>query len=122
MMAARRARRKRRGLLASIALGLMCVGCLLLSLSLRRHYGRVFTDESAYESRRWLLRGTGYAALLIALWPCISALGAPIGICLWLSNVALAAFTQIMLLTYRPRATAVFGGVGAVLIALGLLL
>jgi len=108
--------------LTSIALGLMCVGCLLLSLSLRRHYRQVFADDSAYARRLWPMRLAGYACVLLALWPCIQLFGAPIGICLWLSVLALAAFVQIMLLTYRPRAIRVFGAFGVVLIAVGAVL
>lgn len=112
--------------MASIALGLSCLGCLLLSLSQRRHYGRVFAgqamaDESAFARWRWPLRLTGYGLVLLALWPCIRLSGAGIGLCLWLSAIALAAFLQIMLLTYRPRRAAVLGCLGAALIALGLL-
>lgn len=88
--------------MASIAFGLTCLGCLLLSLSLRRHYRQVFADESRYGQRLWPLRIAGYALVALALWPCIQLLGAPIGICLWLSILALAAFLVIMLLTYRP--------------------
>jgi hypothetical protein len=106
----------------SIALGLTCLGCLLLSLSLRRHYRQVFTDESAYPRRLWPLRLAGYGCMALALWPCAREFGIPIGICLWLSLAALAAFAQIMLLTYRPRSTTAFGAFGAALIALGLLL
>ena len=93
----------------------------MLSLSLRRHYRQVFTDDSSYERRLWPLRVTGYACVLLALWPCARAFGLPIGLCLWLSMLALAAFTQIMLLTYRPRATPAFGAFGAALILLGVL-
>jgi hypothetical protein len=107
--------------LTSIALGLMCVGCLLLSLSLRRHYRKVFADDAAFARRLWPMRLAGYGCVLLALWPCVLLFGAPIGICLWLSVLALAAFVQIMLLTYRPRATAVFGAFGVLLIAVGLL-
>jgi len=86
--------------MAGVALVLTCLGCLLLSLSLRRHYRQVFADESGYERRLWSLRITGYALVLLGLWPCILLFGAPIGICLWLSILALAAFLQIMVLTY----------------------
>ncbi len=108
--------------MTSIAFGLTCLGCLLLSLSLRRHYRQVFADESAFERRMWLLRWSGYAILALALWPCIREAGLWIGIILWLSMIAPAAFVQIMLLTYRPRANAVFGVFGVALIAAGLLL
>lgn len=107
--------------MGSIATGLTVLGCILLSLSLRRHYRQVFADESTYTVRLWPLRFAGYVLLSLALWPCIVAFGAPIGLCLWLSIVALAAFTQIMLLTYRPRGVAVFGVFGAVLVMAGLL-
>jgi hypothetical protein len=103
----------------SIAIGLMCLGCLLLSLSLRRHYRQVFTDESGYEQRLWPLRIAGYVLVALSLWPCVREFGAPIGICLWLSVLALAAFAQVMLLTYQPRATAVFGAFGVLMVALG---
>jgi len=106
----------------SIALGLTIIGCLLLSLSLRRHYRLVFLEESAFERRKWPLRWSGYALLALALWPCIRESGLWVGIILWLSMVALAAFGQIMLLTYRPRANALFGAFGMVLVAVGLLL
>jgi hypothetical protein len=109
------------GFLISIAFGLTCLGCLLLSLSLRRHYRQVFSDESAYQRRMWRMRLAGYACLLLALWPCVRDFGAPIGICLWLSIVALAAFAQIMLLTYRPRTTTAFGAFGVALILAGVL-
>lgn len=105
--------------MASIALGLACLGCLLLSISLRRHYRQVFSDETAFARRKWSLRGSGYITLSLALWPCVRQFGAPIGICLWLSMVALAAFLQIMLLTYRPRGDAAFAVFAVALIAGG---
>lgn len=108
--------------MASIAFGLTCLGCLLLSLSLRRHYRQVFADESAYAARKWPLRWAGYASLALALWPSVRESGLWIGVVLWLSLVALAAFLQIMLLTYRPHSSGVLGGFGVVLIAAGLML
>jgi hypothetical protein len=107
---------------AIIALGLTCLGCLLLSLSQRRHYRRVFADESTYARRQRPLRWSGYAIVFLALWPCVLHSGVWIGLILWLSLVALAAFLQILLLTYRPRAAATSAAAGAALVALGLLL
>jgi hypothetical protein len=107
--------------MASTGLGLICIGCLLLSLSLRRHYRQVFAAESAYEQRRWPLRLAGYALTLLALWPCILLQGLWIGLVLWISMVALAAFALIMLLTYRPRVAPAFGCLGMALVAVGLL-
>jgi hypothetical protein len=94
---------------------------LFLSLSLRRHYRQVFADDSAYVRRKWPLRVSGYICTLLALWPCVLEFRWAIGICVWLSILALAAFLQIMLLTYRPASTAVLGCLGVALIALGLL-
>jgi hypothetical protein len=105
----------------SVAFGLTCLGCILLSLSLRRHHSHVFVDTAAYETRRWSLRLAGYGCLLLALAPCVRLAGVPIGLTLWVSMAALAAFLQILLLTYRPKASAAFGGGAIVLIALGLL-
>lgn len=107
--------------MASIATGLTVLGCILLSLSLRRHYRQLFADESTYARRLWPLRIAGYTLVAFALWPCMLAFGAPIGLCLWLSILALAAFAQIMLLTYQPRGVTVFGALGAVLVVVGLL-
>jgi len=104
------------------ALGLACLACLLLALSLRRHYRQVFADEAAYPRRLWLLRWSGYGCMALALWPCTRELGLWIGIVLWLSLLALAAFLQILLLTYRPRGSLAFGACGVALLALGLLL
>jgi hypothetical protein len=115
-------KRGRADSVTSIALGLTCLACLLLSLSLRRHYRLVLADESAFERRKWLLRWSGYGLLLLALWPCVRESGLWVGIILWLSMLALAAFVQIMLLTYRPRADAALGVFGVALIAVGLLL
>lgn len=108
--------------MASIAFGLTCLGCLLLSLSLRRHYRQVFADEAAYERHKWRLRGAGYALLGMALWPSLRDSGIWIGLILWISLVALAAFLQIMLLTYRPGMNAAFAGLGIALVAAGMLL
>jgi uncharacterized protein DUF3325 len=108
--------------MVSIALGLICLGCVLLSLSLGRHYRQVFADPATFEPRRWPLRVTGYGILLLGLWPCVRALGLWVGLILWLSMLALAAFLQIMVLTYRPHGSAVIGGLGVALVALGFLL
>jgi hypothetical protein len=103
-------------------LGLACLGCLLLSLSLRRHYRQVFADPAGYDRRFRLLRVAGYACVALALWPCVHAVGLAMGVVLWASIAALAAVLQIVVLTYHPRGTAAVGCLGAALVALGLLL
>lgn len=107
--------------MTSIALGLLCIACALLSLSLRRHYREVVIGEGRYQQRKWLLRWTGYAALALALWPSMLSAGAWIGIVLWLSMLALAAMAQLLLLAYRPRAVPMMGALGVVFVLAGLL-
>lgn len=107
--------------MTSIAFGLACVSCLLLSLSLRRHYRQVFPDESRYGARKLWLRWSGHALLALALWPAILAAGPWIGIVLWTSVLALAAVAQVLLLAWRPRSTAAMGALGVVLVVAGLL-
>ncbi len=88
--------------MAFIAFCLSSLGCLLLSLSLRRHYRQMFGNDSAFDQRQWPMRLAGYASVLLALWPCIVDDGLWIGMIVWISVFALSAFLQIMLLTYRP--------------------
>jgi len=107
--------------MTSLAFGLTCLGCVLLSLSLRRHHNQAFADPAGYDRRRWPLRLTGYGCVFLALWPCVRLSGVPIGLTLWISMIALAAFLQGLLLTYRPKSSAAFGGGAIALIALGLL-
>jgi hypothetical protein len=88
--------------MAIVAFCLSSIGCLLLSLSLRRHYVQMFGNDSAYRQRLWTLRVVGYVCVGLSLWPCIHESGLWIGLIVWISLFALAAFLQIMLLTYRP--------------------
>jgi hypothetical protein len=108
--------------MTSIALGLACLGCILLSLSLRRHYKQVFADQSVFERRSLPMRVVGYACVLLSLIPCIATAGVGIGLVLWLSVLALAAMLQALLLTYRPQDNARFGGLSLLLIVLGMVL
>jgi hypothetical protein len=104
-----------------IDVGLICLACALLSLSLRRHYQQVFADIGGYERRVWPLRLLGYGCLALALWPCVRLSGPWVGSVLWVSLSSLGAFLQAMLLSYFPRIGALSGAVGLALVALGLL-
>jgi Protein of unknown function (DUF3325) len=88
--------------MAIIAVCLSSIGCLLLSLSLRRNFRQMVGDDAAYRRRLWPMRIAGYGCVLLALWPCILEAGPWIGITLWIAIFALSAFLQIMLQTYRP--------------------
>lgn len=107
--------------MTSIGFGLACVGCVLLSLSLRRHFKQVIANQSAFEKLQMPLRIGGYLCLAAAWLAAFATAGGPIGFVLWLSMLALAAFTQALLLTYRPQASKWFGGLGVVLMLLGAL-
>jgi hypothetical protein len=104
--------------MSAVSFGLACIGCILLSLSLKRHYRQLWPDVTHYQ--RWY-RVAGYACILLSAIPCFVLSGWWIGLVLWVSVLAAAALAQAMLLTYRPQHSAVFGGLGAVLIVAGLL-
>ena len=111
-----------RSLAIGTALGLACLGCVLLSLSLKRHYKQVFADLADFERRSLPLRTVGYVCVLLSLFPCVSAVGLWVGLVLWLSIVALAAMLQAQLLAWRPKDTPRFGGLSLMLVLLGLAL
>lgn len=105
----------------SLGFGLACIGFILLSLSLKRHFRQVWPHSQTF--KQWLLlnRVAGYSCTLVAIVPCILARGLWIGMVLWLSILAAAAFLQAMLLSYYPQRSVLFAGVSLVLVAVGLL-
>ena len=105
----------------SISFGLACIGFILLSLSQKRHYLRVFPDSGNFQRACPVNRTAGYALVVLSAVPCVLLRGWWIGTVLWVSIWALAAFLQAMLLTYRPSMSLVFGGGGLALVILGLL-
>jgi hypothetical protein len=107
--------------MTSTGFGLACLGFILLSLSLRRHYRQVWPDSAMFE--RWTLRNrvAGYALVGVALIPCVMQEGPWIGLVLWVSMLALAAFLQALLLTWWPARSVLFGGASIALVFLGLL-
>ncbi len=108
--------------MSSIAFGIACIGFILLSLSMKRHYRQVWPDSAAFDS--WYLRNrmAGYACVAVSLVPCLMQYGLWIGLVLWISTLALAAFLQSLLLTYWPERSPLFGGAGLALVVAGLLL
>jgi hypothetical protein len=105
----------------SIGFGLACLGVVLLSLSMRRHFRQAWPDSGNFA--RWTLvnRVAGYGAIAVALAPCVLENGLWIGLVLWISMLAGAAFLQTMLLTWWPRRSLLFGGASAALVLLGLI-
>ena len=94
--------------MSAAALGLACLGSFLLSLSLRRHYRQVWPESNDYS--QWIVcnRVLGFMFVFVALMPCVADYGLWIGLVLWLSVLALAAFLQTMLLTYWPARSLLF--------------
>lgn len=107
--------------MTSISLGLACIGLVLLSVSLKRHYLQVWPGNDRYRHWRLPNRIVGYALVALSLWPCVRLSGFGIGVVLWLAILALAAFLQAMLLTYWPKCSLLFSGAGMALVVVGLL-
>ena len=100
--------------------GLACSGIVLLGLSLKRHYLQVWPQSRNFRVWGLLCRVIGYAMVVVSLWPCIEANGIWIGLVLWTSMLAVAAFLQTMLLTYWPKRTLWFLAFNVVLAATSL--
>ncbi len=105
-----------------VAFGLACIGFILLSLSMGRHYRQVWPQSPAFEHWSPRNRAVGYVCIAASLVPCVLQYGLWIGLVLWISMLAGATFLQSLLLTYWPQRSPVFGGVGLALIVAGLLL
>jgi hypothetical protein len=107
--------------MSSIGFGLACLGLMLLSLSMKRHYRQVWPDSANFDTWRLRNRVAGYALSALSLLPCIAQEGLWIGLVLWISILAGAAFLQALLLTYRPALSWLFGGASMALVFAGLL-
>ncbi|MES2604471.1 MAG: DUF3325 domain-containing protein [Pseudomonadota bacterium] len=105
----------------STGFGLACLGIVLLSLSLKRHYLQVWPQNENF--RRWRLayRIVGYLCVGLALMPCVLADDLWIGLVMWSSMLAAAAFLQTIFLTYWPRHSPWFAVVAVALISVELL-
>lgn len=107
--------------MTNIAFGLACIGMVLLSLSLKRHYCQVWPDSPNFATWQLRNRGAGYGCIGLSLLPCVLLKGLWIGLVLWISMLALAAFLQTLLLTYWPARSLLFGAAGMALVFVGLL-
>lgn len=104
----------------SAGFGLACLGIVLLSLSLKRHYLQLWPQNKNFRWWSLLCRTLGYVAVAASLLPCIKASGLWIGLVLWTSLLAGAAFLQAMVLTYRPKHSLWFAVASLAMIAVGL--
>ena len=105
--------------MTSIAFGLSWLGCILLSLSLKRHFRQVWPDSANFAQWLFLNRLAGYSLVSLALVPCVIYRGLWIGLVLWISTLALAAFLQAMLLTWQPQRSLWFAGASCLFLLAG---
>jgi hypothetical protein len=107
--------------MSSVGFGLACLGFIALSLSMKRHYRQVWPDSTRFATWCPRNRVAGYLLVALALLPCVAQQGLWIGLVLWLSMLAGAAFLQTFLLTYWPARSWLFGGASVALVCIGLL-
>jgi hypothetical protein len=105
----------------AISFGLCCAGFILLSLSMKRHFMQAWPRSNNFSQWSLRNRSAGYLCIAASGLVCIQVLGLWIGLVLWISEWALAAFLQALLLTYSPQRSLMFGGASVALILLGLM-
>ena len=82
--------------------GLLYCGLAALSMAMDRHYKQVW-GEKPTASLRHILRITGWALLGVSFWISFQSWERGIGSIAWFGILTVAAFTFILLLTYRPK-------------------
>lgn len=79
-------------------------GFALLSLSLSRHYSQVFSKAKRPTKHvLWILRGCGYAVILLAIGYAINSWGITLGLVYSFAIATLTATLIALLLTYKPQ-------------------
>ena len=73
-----------------------------LCMAMERHYKQVWGDKPA-ASRRHTLKATGWILLGVSFWISYQTWERGIGSLAWFGILTIAAFTFILMLTYRPR-------------------
>jgi hypothetical protein len=106
--------------MSRVGFGLACLGFIALSLSMKRHYRQVWRDGINFDKWKLPNRILGYTLVFLSLIPCVLLEGIWIGLVLWISMLAGAAFLQTLLLTYRPAESWLFCGASIALIIAGL--
>jgi len=107
--------------MSGAALGLACLGFLLLGFSVKRHFRQVWPESTDYS--QWIVfnRIAGVMLLCLSLVPCAVAYGLGIGLAVWAGILVLAALLQKLLLTFWPSRATFVSGASAVLVVAGLL-
>ena len=97
-------------------LALCLAGMLVLSQAMDRHCHQIVSRSDPGSAQRALLRVTGAALMMVALWLCTGCWGGAVGIVVWLGCLSVAALAVAWLLAYMPRrgaVLAVMGGLAA---------
>jgi hypothetical protein len=87
-----------------LALALALGGFGSLALSMERHWRETLGQARERHTPR-VLRLTGYAALVLALWPCLRMWGWAMGCIGYWGVLAAAAAPVLLILSFWPRTT-----------------
>jgi len=87
----------------AVGFTLSFLGCVLLSLSMKRHYVQVNRNGSLDKRVSVLLRVLAYLCLFACGTVCIQRYGVGIGLVWWWGLLTLTALLQTLLLAYRPQ-------------------
>nr|WP_315429709.1 DUF3325 domain-containing protein [uncultured Albidiferax sp.] len=99
---------------SALALLLAYAGMAGLCLAMDRHHAQVWGRDALPATRR-TLQILGTVLLALALWPCVQAWGATVGVVVWLGCVSAGALLLVGLLPYAPRLAVLLAALGAVL-------
>ncbi len=87
----------------AVGFTLSFLGCVLLSLSMKRHYAQVNRNGSLSKRVSIVLRVLAYQCLFACGAVCIQRCGVGIGLVWWWGLLTLTALLQSLLLAYRPQ-------------------
>lgn len=91
-----------------LAAALCYAGMAGLCLGMDRHYRQVWGGQSPRRQRA--LRLLGWLLLAVAIWPCVQAWGAAVGVVIWLGWLSAGGLLLVLLLPYRPKGAALLMG------------
>jgi hypothetical protein len=95
------------------------LGFAALCCAMRRHRKEVF-DDTYQPLNETVCRVCGWSALTLSLVPCVFLWPGSVAIVAWLGILSMAAFVQVLVLTFAPKAMfrlALAGAVGLVVTA-----
>lgn len=78
---------------------------ILLSLSMKKHYGQLFPDATLSVSHSRVLRALGYLMLAASAWMCVAVKGAGLGLTWFAGLLTVACLLIALLLPLTDRST-----------------